>query len=71
MIATLVTAIHCSYLFLDAVGSEVFACLSDLLFCRPLEAQLANMECNATSAVTLTHHFLDKLVCRNRRLLLA
>ena len=30
---------------------------------RPLEAQLANMECNATSAVQITHHFLGKLVC--------
>jgi hypothetical protein len=29
---------------------------------RPVEQQLANMECNATSAVAITHHFVEKLV---------
>ena len=29
---------------------------------RPLEAQLANLECNATSAVQITHHFLGLMV---------
>jgi hypothetical protein len=29
---------------------------------RPLEAQLANMECNAGSAVQITHHFLAQMV---------
>ena len=33
-----------------------------LRLARPLEAQLANMECNATSAVQITHHFLRKMV---------
>ncbi len=33
-----------------------------LASCRPLEAQLANMECNSTSAVQITHHFLRKMV---------
>jgi len=35
-----------------------------LASCRPLEAQLANMECNSTSAVQITHHFLRKMVRR-------
>lgn len=38
-------------------------------FChrRPLEAQLANLECNAGSAVQITHHFLAQMVrpCRS------
>ena len=29
---------------------------------RGLEEQLANMECNATSAVSITHHFLNLMV---------
>mmetsp|Transcript_19768 Transcript_19768/g.35309 ORF Transcript_19768/g.35309 Transcript_19768/m.35309 type:complete len:313 (-) Transcript_19768:225-1163(-) len=28
----------------------------------PLETQMANMECNATSAVQITHHFVSKMV---------
>lgn len=31
-------------------------------FSRSVEEQLANMECNATSAVAITHHFVDKMV---------
>ena len=33
-----------------------------LLLCRPLDRQLANMECNAGSAVQITHHFLAQMV---------
>jgi hypothetical protein len=33
-----------------------------LLLRRPLERQLANMECNAGSAVQITHHFLAQMV---------
>ncbi|EWM24489.1 short-chain dehydrogenase reductase [Nannochloropsis gaditana] len=29
---------------------------------QPLEKQLANVECNATAAVGITHHFLQKLI---------
>jgi hypothetical protein len=29
---------------------------------RPIERQLANLECNATSGVVLTHHFLQRMV---------
>lgn len=36
--------------------------LRRLLLCRPLERQLANMECNAGSAVQITHHFLAQMV---------
>ena len=32
------------------------------MLCRPLEAQMANLECNATSAVQITHLFLQKMV---------
>jgi hypothetical protein len=31
---------------------------------RPVERQMENMECNATSAVQITHHFLKKMVSR-------
>jgi short-subunit dehydrogenase len=30
-----------------------------------LDAQLANMECNATSCVKITHHFLQRLLKKN------
>ena len=30
--------------------------------CRSLEEQLANLECNATSAMSITHHFLTIMV---------
>ena len=30
-----------------------------------VDAQLANMECNATSCVKITHHFLQKLLKKN------
>lgn len=30
--------------------------------CRPVEAVQANIECNATSAVVVTHHFLQRMV---------
>lgn len=30
--------------------------------CRPLEQQMANLECNAVCAVAITHHFLAKMV---------
>ena len=29
---------------------------------QPLERQLANVECNATAAVALTHHFVGHLI---------
>ena len=29
---------------------------------QPLEKQLANVECNATAAVALTHHFVGELI---------
>ncbi|KAM3568880.1 hypothetical protein VYU27_009006 [Nannochloropsis oceanica] len=29
---------------------------------QPLEKQLANVECNATAAVAVTHHFLQKMI---------
>ena len=32
------------------------------LRCRPLEAQMTNLECNAVSAVQITHHFLAQMV---------
>ena len=31
--------------------------------CRPLEQQMANLECNAVCGVAITHHFLAKMVC--------
>eukprot|EP00884_Botryococcus_braunii_P009153 jgi/Botrbrau1/18239/Bobra.53_1s0093.1 len=31
---------------------------------KPLQQQLANMECNATSAVAITHHFVEKMVAK-------
>ncbi|KAK9814819.1 hypothetical protein WJX72_011995 [[Myrmecia] bisecta] len=34
---------------------------------RPLEAQLANLECNAVSAVQITHHFLANMVAKKQR----
>lgn len=34
-----------------------------MLLCRPLEQQMANMECNAVCAVAITHHFLTRMVC--------
>jgi short-subunit dehydrogenase len=30
-----------------------------------LDAQLANMECNATACVKVTHHFLQKMLAKN------
>mmetsp|Transcript_18322 Transcript_18322/g.43827 ORF Transcript_18322/g.43827 Transcript_18322/m.43827 type:complete len:203 (+) Transcript_18322:502-1110(+) len=33
----------------------------------PVEKQLANLECNATSAVQITHHFLAKMVEKGLR----
>jgi hypothetical protein len=41
-------------------GTSADACAHWL--CRPLERQLANMECNAGSAVQITHHFLARMV---------
>ena len=32
--------------------------------CRPLEQQLANLECNAVCGVAITHHFLALMVRR-------
>lgn len=32
-----------------------------LMFCRPLEQQMANLECNAVCGVAITHHFLAKM----------
>ena len=29
---------------------------------RPLQQQLANLECNAVCAVAITHHFLTRMV---------
>ena len=29
---------------------------------RPLDSHLANLECNSTSAVQITHHFLELMV---------
>ena len=29
---------------------------------RPLEKQMANLECNAVCGVAITHHFLAKMV---------
>ena len=31
------------------------------IFCRPLEQQMANLECNAVCGVAITHHFLAKM----------
>ena len=31
--------------------------------CRSLDDQLTNLECNATSAVSITHHYLRLMVC--------
>lgn len=33
----------------------------------PLEKQLANLECNATAAVQITHHFLQTLIKSKQR----
>lgn len=33
----------------------------------PLEKQLANLECNATAAVQITHHFLQRLIKDRKR----
>jgi short-subunit dehydrogenase len=33
----------------------------------PLEKQLANLECNATASVGITHHFLNKMVKDRKR----
>mmetsp|Transcript_26949 Transcript_26949/g.42281 ORF Transcript_26949/g.42281 Transcript_26949/m.42281 type:complete len:314 (-) Transcript_26949:329-1270(-) len=33
----------------------------------PVERQLANVECNATAAVAITHHFLARLVSEGKR----
>ena len=31
------------------------------VICRPLEQQMANLECNAVCGVAITHHFLAKM----------
>jgi NAD(P)-dependent dehydrogenase (short-subunit alcohol dehydrogenase family) len=36
--------------------------LSGFFYSRPVEAVLANIECNAVSAVAITHHFLKRMV---------
>lgn len=41
-----------------------------ILFCRTLEHHLQNIECNSTSAVAITHHFLAQLVRTHNLLLL-
>ena len=46
--------------FLSAAASAIQALCAS---CRSLEDQLANLECNATSAVSITHHFLKQMVC--------
>ena len=33
----------------------------------PLERQMANMECNATAAARLTHHFVSRMVAAKLR----
>lgn len=32
------------------------------LLCRPLDALMKNLNCNAVSAVQITHHFVQRLV---------
>jgi NAD(P)-dependent dehydrogenase (short-subunit alcohol dehydrogenase family) len=34
---------------------------------QPLERQLGNLECNATAAVAITHHFLGRMVQKRLR----
>lgn len=36
-------------------------------FCRSIEQVQANIECNAVSAVSITHHFLKRMVRASRQ----
>ena len=62
----LVCHLCCSLLALKSSGTAFCAELPVLdrkdLRCRPLESHLANLECNSTSAVQITHHFLELMV---------